>query len=31
MPRNVVVDATEQVACPKCGHDFLLSEGGSKA
>jgi len=30
MARTIIVDAAEQVACPKCGHAFPLSEGISR-
>src|SRR5690242_8494866 len=30
MPRMIIVEATEEVACPKCSHAFALSEGISR-
>src|SRR5512138_350836 len=30
MPRNIIIDAAEEVACPKCAHTFALSEGISR-
>jgi hypothetical protein len=30
MTRTIMVDATEEVVCPKCGHAFALSEGISR-
>jgi len=30
MPRMIVVDAAEAVACPKCAHAFTLSDGLSR-
>src|SRR5947207_11079116 len=30
MPRTIIVQAEEQVACPKCNHRFPLSEGISR-
>ncbi|OGA65486.1 MAG: hypothetical protein A3G81_12530 [Betaproteobacteria bacterium RIFCSPLOWO2_12_FULL_65_14] len=30
MTRTIMVDATEQVVCPKCSHAFALSEGISR-
>src|SRR5690349_21902570 len=30
MPRTIIVDAAEEVACPKCSHRFPLSEGLSR-
>ena len=30
MTRTIIVDAEEQVACPKCSHHFPLSEGISR-
>jgi hypothetical protein len=30
MTKNIIVDAAEEVACPKCSHTFALSEGISR-
>src|SRR4051812_8521406 len=30
MQRMIIVDAAEEVACPKCAHAFALSEGISR-
>ena len=30
MPRTIIVEAEEKVACPKCSHRFPLSEGISR-
>ncbi|HEY6822028.1 MAG TPA: hypothetical protein VI321_08400, partial [Burkholderiales bacterium] len=30
MSKTIIVDAAEQVACPKCSHTFALSEGISR-
>ncbi|HEY5900066.1 MAG TPA: DUF2130 domain-containing protein, partial [Burkholderiales bacterium] len=30
MPRMIIIDAAEEVACPKCAHTFALSEGISR-
>jgi hypothetical protein len=30
MPRTIIVDAAEEVACPKCAHVFALSDGISR-
>lgn len=30
MPRMIIVEATEEVACPKCSHAFALSDGISR-
>jgi len=30
MDRTIIVEAEEEVACPKCGHQFPLSEGISR-
>ena len=30
MSRPIVVDAGQEIACPKCSHVFLLSEGISR-
>src|SRR3954470_1410635 len=30
MQRMIIVDAAEEVACPKCSHAFALSEGISR-
>ena len=30
MPRTIIVEAEEKVACPKCSHPFPLTEGISR-
>jgi len=30
MPHPIIVDAAEEIACPKCSHFFPLSEGISR-
>ncbi len=30
MPRMIILDAADKVACPKCSHAFSLSEGISR-